>query len=59
MPNMSYCRFRNTVEDLRDCYRNMDLDEERADPEEVRARQRLIELCQVIAADYADDKQRG
>ena len=56
MANMSYCRFRNTLEDLRDCERNMDLDEERADPEEVRARQKLIELCRKIARDYADDK---
>lgn len=54
MPNMSYCRFRNTLEDRKDCERNMDLDEERAVPQEVRARQKLIDLCKQIASEYGD-----
>lgn len=53
MPNMSYCRFENTVEDLRDCYDNInelnDLSED-----EQRARLRLIRLCQKIV-DEAED----
>lgn len=56
MPNMSYCRFRNTLEDLRDCERNMDLDEDRADPQEVKARRQLIDLCAQIASEYGDEE---
>lgn len=52
MANMSYCRFHNTLEDLRDCYEHMD------DPdlssEEAKARDRLIKLCQTIVDVYED-----
>lgn len=54
---MSYCRFRNTLSDLRDCYENIwdDLaDMEEHSLEEYQARKRLIELCQNIAADTQD-----
>jgi hypothetical protein len=51
MANMSYCRFRNTLPDLRDCYENW---EEDADPEEQKARERLLKLCEKIVADYGD-----
>jgi hypothetical protein len=47
--NMSYCRFHNTVEDLQDCYDN--LDDHDLSEEETRARLRLIKLCQQIVAD--------
>ena len=53
MSNMSYCRFSNTLEDLRDCHDNMD--EDKLSEAEARARKRLIELCKRIAADYGDD----
>ena len=53
MSNMSYCRFRNTLEDLQDCYDNMD-DSDMSD-EEKRARKRLIELCCEIAENCADE----
>ena len=46
MANMSYCRFRNTLQDLWDCYEN--LHEEDLSSEEQQARQRLIEICQKI-----------
>ena len=46
MSNMSYCRFENTLNDLRDCYRNFD-SEELSDSETI-ARQKLVELCQEI-----------
>lgn len=49
MSNMAYCRFRNTLEDLRDCYDTMD---EETSEEEKRAKQRLIDLCCQIAADF-------
>jgi hypothetical protein len=46
MPNMSYCRFRNTLGDLRDCYEHLH------DPliagcsdGEHAARTQLLELC--------------
>ena len=52
MGNMSYCRFRNTLSDLRDCYDNMD--EIPDDPEEARARKGLIRLCMNIAGDYCE-----
>lgn len=53
MSNMSYCRFRNTLEDLRECYDNMD-DHDLSD-EERQARERLIKLCAEIVNNYADD----
>lgn len=53
MANMSYCRFENTVNDLRDCYENMD-DEDMSEAEK-KARIRLIKLCVQLAADYEDE----
>jgi hypothetical protein len=53
MANMSYCRFQNTVGDLRDCYDNWD--DEDLSEEEVRAQRSLMRLCQDIVADYGDD----
>ena len=52
MANMSYCRFENTLRDLRDCYDNMDgydLSES-----EFYARKRMIELCIEIASGCDD-----
>jgi len=53
MGNMSYCRFRNTVKDLRDCYESMGNDEELSE-EETEAKEELIKLCVDIAIDYGD-----
>ena len=50
MANMSYCRFQNALQDLRDCYENMD-DSDLSD-EEKRARRSLLKLCDQIAGDY-------
>lgn len=47
---MSYCRFQNTVIDLRDCYYH--LEDEDLSLEEQTARQRLISLCRDIAEYY-------
>ena len=51
--NMSYCRFHNTLQDLKDCYYNIEDVEDMSD-EEKRARKKLIEICMDIAdnADY-------
>ena len=53
MSNMSYCRFENTLNDLRDCYDAMG-DELESDTE-IRARKKLIKICCDIAQDYGED----
>lgn len=53
MANMSYCRFQNTLIDLRDCYYN--LDDEDLSPEEENAKQQLISLCKDIVEFYDED----
>jgi hypothetical protein len=52
--NMSYCRFTNTLQDLRDCYNNMDGDDELSTAEQT-AKEKLIKLCARIAVEYSDD----
>lgn len=52
MSNMAYCRFQNTLEDLRNCEEHI-FDELKED--EDRARKRLIELCKSIAQEFSDD----
>jgi hypothetical protein len=52
MANMSYCRFSNTLSDLRDCYEHID---DELSPEEQKAREALIRLCGNIANEYEDD----
>ena len=49
MGNMSYCRFRNTEPDLRDCYENLD---DTLPKEEHRARIRLYKLCQKVVENF-------
>jgi len=46
MGNMPYCRFRNTLIDLYDCYAYLN---EEVSEEENTARKKLIILCQDIA----------
>lgn len=53
MSNMSYCRFRNTLEDLRDCREHMN-DKDLLD-DEARARKHLIELCEEITTEQEVD----
>lgn len=55
--NMSYCRFQNTLNDLEDCYENIDsLNEtEPGTKLEWNARNRLIEMCCNIALEYGDE----
>ena len=50
--NMSYCRFENTLKDLRDCYRNMGNDD--LSESEFNARKQMIELCWDIYSDYCN-----
>ena len=54
MANMSYCKFQNTMPDLKDCYASLwddDLSEE-----EQAARSRLIALCKKIAEEAANEQ---
>lgn len=54
MPNMSYCRFHNTLNDLRDCYRAM-LDEEPVEgKDEQDAKDALLKLCARIVEEFGD-----
>ena len=55
MPNMSYCRFENTVNDMQDCLNAIE-DREVNDLSdyEVKALQHFSELGRVIV-DYEDD----
>jgi len=53
MSNMSYCRFENTLTDLRDCFDNMD--DEPESWSEKKARIALIKLCIRIAEYYGHE----
>lgn len=57
MMNMSYCRFRNTLTDLQDCYNHLEdagyeEDEMVEGTEEWYARKSLINLCIDIAIEF-------
>ena len=57
---MSYCRFENTLRDLRDCYNNMDSND--LSESEFNARKQMIELCWDIYQEYCnniDDEFEG
>lgn len=46
MSNMPYCRFQNTLQDLRDCANHIsDTD---LSPDEASARERLISICREV-----------
>lgn len=51
MSNMSYCRFQNTLSDLRDCKEALDdiSDLSELSDDEARAAKRLINVCTTIA----------
>ena len=51
MGNMSYCRFQNTLHDLRDCYEN--LDDQDLYNDEKEAKSSLIQLCTKISGEYS------
>jgi len=53
MGNMSYCRFENTVEDLKDCINH--LEDKNISSDEKRSREKLFELCaEVVSMDPED-----
>ena len=49
---MSYCRFQNTLNDLRDCEDNMEQLEDEEEGSEYRCRKELVEACQRIVENY-------
>ena len=53
MSNMSYCRFENTMRDLRDCLRHIAEDAENHRDED--SRQEMLELFRTIGEDYDGD----
>jgi len=53
MSNMSYCRFQNTLTDLRDCQDSIGDDGLSLDENE--ARKELIRVCREIAEDITSD----
>lgn len=55
MGNMSYCRFQNTLDDLKDCFYNMD--DEELSPAEAKAKYNLILVCTGIYHGYTKDEE--
>jgi hypothetical protein len=53
MGNMSYCRFENTMDDLRDCIRNIYREAENERDE--RSRQEMIALFMEVAEEFEGD----
>ena len=58
MPNMSYCRFENIVDDMRDCESALDeisgnIEQLESESERKYAK-RFIQICKRIASDYED-----
>jgi uncharacterized protein YerC len=48
MPNMDYCKFENTLAELRQCYDNF---YDVQSVSEIKSRSELIELCKLIVVD--------
>jgi len=57
MPNMSYCRFQNTLLDLYDCADY--ITDNTLSKEEEKAREKLVDLCRSIVEewDYINDEE--
>ena len=51
MSNMSYCRFENTLRDLRDCWENWEFSQSELSKSEEIAKEKLRMLCIEIAED--------
>lgn len=57
MPNMSYCMFENTLQDLRDCleklYNISCCGDRQLSPSEEKAKQELIKVCREISEQFS------
>ena len=49
MGNMGYCRFENTLEELRDCVEHLDDD---LTGTEATSRERILNICRDLAIQY-------
>jgi exonuclease VII small subunit len=58
MSNMGYCRFQNTLSDLRDCLEALE-DGKPLSPEEFRAATRLREMCEEILDENNEPVAQG
>ena len=56
MPNMAYCRFRNTATDFDACATAMEAGEEDPGPEEKAAALALLESAMEMVRDFEDGK---
>ena len=54
MANMSYCRFQNTLQDLKDCWDHVD--DEDLSFDEMKAKNKLILVCSSIAHYFEEDE---
>ena len=54
MSNMSYCRFKNTYNDLQDCYEIIANSNEPLSISEEKYKQKLLKLCKDIALDFTE-----
>lgn len=52
---MSYCRFENTLNDLKDCYEALDENPKELNEYEASARKKLIDLCCDIAREFGEE----
>jgi hypothetical protein len=62
MTNMSYCRFRNTLEALRECaddLANKETLDELASADEREAARRLLKLCDTLASDWGIEVEQA
>lgn len=57
MGNLSYCRFRNTLQDLHDCFEAMEGPENELDKDELKAKNHIITLCKRITEAYGDNNK--
>lgn len=54
MSNMSYCRFQNTLKDLKEAYDYLDVADKDLSTEELRARRELISVCKDISEEWGE-----
>lgn len=59
MANMSYCRFRNTSNDLRDCVNALEDEDYPDSSEELNAAKRMYNLCQKYAEAYENMQENA
>jgi hypothetical protein len=62
MPNMSHCRFENTLADLLDCHDALaaeDWNVIQLSESEKKAKHKLLALCKRITREYDDDPLDG